>query len=684
MQHDFLYLVGLATGLSFLAAAILFALRGKTSLPNVLFAFALLLTGLWSFATAFAGPGSSEWTPLPSTVAALRDAGWFATIIGLLRQEGENQTLWWQLAVTAAVLVVANIGFAATGAVFDTGLGLPLGPPTIELAVSVVGLILIENLVRNLASPNLWSVRLMAIGLSALFGYNILLQIPLFLGGNAIEGFQAAQPLIYLMALPLFVVTGVRNNSLKLQAHSSRNVVFHSATLIFAGILLQGTAVAALYVRSFGGAPAITLSIVLGFAGLLTIAVVLSSRTIRSQIRIFINENFYSYKYDYRLEWTKFIAALSQYQEKNGPERALRTLADLLDSQGGVLWMRRPGWRQYMPLASWCFGETFGPVDADDPILKAIQSEAIAFLELTGDSDSATSASWRQRFPDAWLVVPMHFRGELIGFSLLQRARAARTLDWEDRNLVSLVMMQLALYLVHEQIAQELADSQQLIEFNNRVAFALHDLKSTIGQLNLVLHNAARFGDDARFRDDMMTTIHQSVDNLQRLMSRLKNDPVSATGSTSQHLVDVCGVIERCARRKSSREVAFGNSGGPIYANIAKPDEFEGALEHVVSNAVEASPAGSKVRLSVETVGGRVRVRVEDSGAGMTPQFLASELFRPLRTTKKKGLGIGAYQARAIMRDLGGDMEVQSSPGQGTTVSLYLPIHADAERGTAS
>jgi len=356
MEHEFLYLVGLVTGLSFLAAAILFALRGKTSLPNVLFALALLITGLWSISTALAGSGSSEWPPLPSTMAAVRDATWFAAVIGLLRRESKNQTLWRQFAVVAAVLVLANVGFAATGVSFDTVLGLPLGLPTIRLAVSVIGLILVENLVRNLAPPQVWSVRLMAIGLGALFGYDILVQIPLFLGGNSIEGFLAAQPLVYLMALPLFVVTGVRNNSLKLQAHSSRNVVFHSATLIFAGILLQGTAVAALYVRSFGGAPAITLSIVLGFAGLLTIAVVLSSRTIRSKIRTFINENFYSYKYDYRLEWTKFIAALSQYQEKGGPERALRTLADLLDSQGGVLWMRRPGWRQYMPLASWCFG----------------------------------------------------------------------------------------------------------------------------------------------------------------------------------------------------------------------------------------------------------------------------------------------------------------------------------------
>src|SRR6185437_4252334 len=97
---------------------------------------------------------------------------------------------------------------------------------------------------------------------------------------------------------------------------------------------------------------------------------------------------------------------------------------------------------------------------------------------------------------------PLHFRGELIGFALLRKSRAARRLDWEDSNLISLVAMQLALYLVHEQIAQELADSQQLMEFNKRVAFAMHDLKNTIGQLTLVLHNAARFGDDVRFRAD--------------------------------------------------------------------------------------------------------------------------------------------------------------------------------------
>ena len=75
--------------------------------------------------------------------------------------------------------------------------------------------------------------------------------------------------------------------------------------------------------------------------------------------------------------------------------------------------------------------------------------------------------------------------------------------------------------------------------------------------------------------------------------------------------------------------------------------------------------------------------RVEDHGAGMSPEFIADELFRPLRTTKQKGLGIGAYQARAIMRNLGGEMEVHSTLGKGTTVSLLLPASIDAESGTA-
>jgi putative PEP-CTERM system histidine kinase len=674
MEDAFSYFAALVAAVGFLAAGLLFAFRGKRAPVSRLFSLALLLTGGWATSVAVTsfGYGDSGWVPLP--LAALRDAGWFIVILGVFRQDTEKQLLWRQLAAAAAVVVSADLGFVWSGAIIDTGLGLRLTPAVMQIATSIMGLILIENLLLNVSTQRRWSVRLMGIGLGTLFGYNIILYIPQFLGGGLLQGFVAAQPLVYLLALPLFVVTGVRDNSLRLQAHSSRNVVFHSATLIFAGVLLQGTALAAMYVRSFGGAQATALSIVLGFAGVLIIAIMLSSRTIRSRVRTFILENFYSYKYDYRLEWTKFIYTLSQHQEQGAPTRALRTLADLLDSQGAILWVRRSGWRQYIPIASWCFGQTWGPVDAEDPILQDIRKETIGFLEV------AHPSIWRERFPGAWLAVPLHYRGELFGFALLRQSRAFRRLDWEDRNLVGLIAQQLALYLVHEQIEEELADSQQLIEFNNRVAFALHDVKNTIGQLKLVLHNAERFGDDPRFQADMLTTIKQAVENLHTLMGKLRTHPREEVHLPTPSRIDISQVVARCAERKSTIGVVFRNSGEAFFADIARVEDFENALEHVVTNALEASPHGSNVHIRIEQQDGRIRVCVEDRGVGMTPEFVSQELFRPLRTTKKKGMGIGAYQARTMMHAIGGDMEVQSTPGRGTTVSLVLPAYMGPER----
>ncbi len=118
----------------------------------------------------------------------------------------------------------------------------------------------------------------------------------------------------------------------------------------------------------------------------------------------------------------------------------------------------------------------------------------------------------------------------------------------------------------------------------------------------------------------------------------------------------------------------------PAFVALSDRKAFLNVLEHVVTNAVEATPEGAQVHVRIEGGGGRVRVNVDDQGAGMTPQFIAQELFRPLRTTKGAGMGIGAYQAKETMRDLGGDIEVSSKVGKGTTITLLLPSAAQQPR----
>ena len=65
---------------------------------------------------------------------------------------------------------------------------------------------------------------------------------------------------------------------------------------------------------------------------------------------------------------------------------------------------------------------------------------------------------------------------------------------------------------------------------------------------------------------------------------------------------------------------------------------------------------------------------MEDSGCGMDKQFIAERLFRPFDTTKgNAGMGIGVHEAREFVRSIGGTMQVQSEPGEGTLFQIRLP-----------
>ena len=80
---------------------------------------------------------------------------------------------------------------------------------------------------------------------------------------------------------------------------------------------------------------------------------------------------------------------------------------------------------------------------------------------------------------------------------------------------------------------------------------------------------------------------------------------------------------------------------------------------------MQRRPMGISASPSVEG-DGRVAIDITDTGSGMTPEFIRDRLFRPFDSTKgAQGMGIGAYQAREFARKLGGDLNVQSSPGRG-------------------
>jgi signal transduction histidine kinase len=93
-----------------------------------------------------------------------------------------------------------------------------------------------------------------------------------------------------------------------------------------------------------------------------------------------------------------------------------------------------------------------------------------------------------------------------------------------------------------------------------------------------------------------------------------------------------------------------------------------------VQNAFDATEPGGRVWLKLDRSKGQARIVIGDTGQGMTQEFIRDRLFKPFQTTKQAGMGIGAYESFQYVQELGGQIEVDSKLGQGTTVKMLLPL----------
>jgi signal transduction histidine kinase len=106
-------------------------------------------------------------------------------------------------------------------------------------------------------------------------------------------------------------------------------------------------------------------------------------------------------------------------------------------------------------------------------------------------------------------------------------------------------------------------------------------------------------------------------------------------------------------------------------------DRMTSIIENLIQNAQDATAEDGIVHVSLTREGGRVMITISDNGCGMDAAFVRERLFRPFDTTKgDTGMGIGAYESREFVRTLNGELEVDSTPGQGTSMRILLPLAA--------
>ena len=546
------------------------------------------------------------------------------------------------------------------------------------LLVAIVGLVLVEQIMRNAHVESRRAVKYLCIGLGVIFAYDFYLYSNALLFQGLNVGLWEARGFVNGLAVPVLAIAIARDPRLSLDVFVSRRMVFHTTALLGAGLYLLAMGLGGYYIRVYGGEWGTVVEIIFLFGAGLVLMVLFFSGRVRASLRVFINKHFFHYKYDYRDEWLRFIQTLSSGQpDDRMRERAIHSIAEIIDSPGGILWMRQMN--RFVPVSSWQMRVSeSNVVDSDHPLVEFMRAREwlIDIDEFERDPGLYTNLvvpDWLRNMPHAWLVVPLIVHGHMLGFIVLARSPAQSHFNWEDSDLVKTAGRQAAVHLAQLEASQALAEAKQFEARNRLSSYVMHDLKNLIAQLSLVVTNAGKHRNNPRFMDDVITTVDNSVQKMNRLLEHLQSDSMDVQEAG---LIELCATLDEVVQMMSNGQpvpsLDCQAKGLRIHAD---KDRCGAVIGHLIRNAQDATPADGRIIVRLFKRDRKAIIEVQDSGCGMDQVFIRDRLFRPFDSTKgKAGMGIGVHEARDYIHKLGGDLEVISRPGEGSTFRVRLPI----------
>ena len=646
----------------------------------------LALTGLWCLAMVALPLGA----PRHGLLEAVCNLGWLFVLYRLFSGDGRHAKL------SPIKPVIAALGFAE---LIHLGLelaapGMALGPAgeamvlratvILRLLVTIGGLVMVHNLYGGASAQARSWLRWPALALAVLWGYDLNLYTIAYLGGGWPAELAALRGLP-VIALAVLLTIGAARGSDQLRFSPSRKIAFQSVSLLVIGGYLAAMYAIARWLAFAGGNFAQLMQFSFLITASVAAAVLLPSRRLRGWIRVMLVKHLFQHRYDYRAEWLRFTRTMAMagggmVDGRSAPleERAIQALADIADSPAGLL--LAPGDHGDMVLAAqWNWPSADVPASAmpAGAIGYFAQSGRIVDLDdlrggKTEDGEADVVPAWLREELRAWALIPLIHFDRLIGLVVLARASPARRFDWEDFDLMRIAGRQLASYLAEHAVQEALAEAGRFDDFHRRIAFVMHDIKNLASQLSLLARNAELHADKPAFRTDMLVTLRNSADKLNTLLARLSRY-VSGSGAEKMGEVDAAQVVGQVAAQfREQHPVSLAECQQLVVT--ANRDSLEQVLVHLVQNAIDASEPGSPVLLGLTGDGLHATIDVVDSGCGMSPEFVRWRLFKPFVSSKPGGFGIGAFEARELVRAMRGRLDVESREGLGTRFSVRLPL----------
>lgn len=223
-----------------------------------------------------------------------------------------------------------------------------------------------------------------------------------------------------------------------------------------------------------------------------------------------------------------------------------------------------------------------------------------------------------------------------------------------------------------------LLHAEKLSMAGKLAASLVHEIKNPLGAAMGCVELVREALEDGGDPTNLLDVIHGSLDRTSRVVTQLR-ELHRRSGPEKKALADVNELVERVlllvgkqattAKVEIAWEPAEGLSQLPLMV-----DGMHQVFLILVLNAVEAMEGGGHLSVRMVQVRRPARIGIEfaDDGPGIAAQ-MRDRLFEPFETTKAKGSGLGLFVSQNIVQQHGGEIEVETAKGEGTTFTVWLP-----------
>jgi putative PEP-CTERM system histidine kinase len=629
------------------------------------------------------------WQEWALILKAFLVAIWLGFAVTYSRGDATESFRRWRILIVVACLlpIAAWLGFRGTFVEVSWRPSFPAFWVSLLTAGKVVnGIILmgtvlvlmnLERTFRAAVGTMQWRIKFLILGLTVIFGARIYAGSQALVFSGYASSLAEVEGIGLLVGCLLLGVGYVRSGFREIDVYPSHAVLQTSITVMLVGGYLFVIGVLAQVVARYGGATSFQLGAFLVLLAIALLAVLLLSDKLRQRMKRFVSRHFNRPQYDFRSIWTQFTQSTSSAIDD---ATLCAASAELISETFNVL-----------SVSIWLFEEEKNKLRLAASTSRSRNTMGDDEFSIDPGFTSMQKAFDLEKIKESWgqilrevsetqfskggnrIGVPLLAGDRYLGLIILADRVSGISYTFEELELLECIGDQVASSLLNLRLAEEIMLGKELEAFQTISAFFVHDLKNAASTLRLTLQNLPVHFDDPDFRRDTLRSIGATTDRINQIIERLGS--LGGKLELRPSPVDLNLVVEQAIGSVNGMPgIEFAKELEPLPKLMADSEQIRSVITNLLLNARDAVGDRGRIEIKTGPQDGWVVLAVSDNGCGMTPSFLRDSLFRPFKTTKRKGLGIGMFQSKMIVEAHQGNIRVKSEVGKGTTFQVLLPL----------